>query len=246
MPMFEIEFKIRHDCRLGEISHRNPQSRIKVWRTGKREVIEVIPKDQGDCSSAIDDIAELEGMIDTYREDDRGYIISTVHLCSVEKILEDCIEEFGIIPICPVAFTRGWQYHRIIVFQHEHINQILSKFDECCFVPWMLRKVPFKGFSESQMTVTTETLFAGITEKQTDALLTAFAYGYYKIPRDADVQTIADKIELSRTTFQEHLKKAENKIMNAIVPHIHTWHHFSGSRGVHPMIRESYPYREAS
>lgn len=246
MSMYEIEFKIRHECRYGGISYRNSQSRIKVWRAGVREVVEVIPKDNGDCSTVIDEIQHLEGIIDTFEDDNRGYFVSNVHLCQVERILEECIDEFGVISVNPVTYVGGWQYHRIVVLHHDHINQVLSKFEESCFVPWMLRKVLFKGFSESQMTVTTETLFANLTEKQTNAILNAYAFGYYKIPRDADVQTIADKIDLPRTTFQEHLKKAENKIMKAIVPHIHTWHHFSGSRGVHQMIREPYQQKEVS
>jgi len=246
MSMYEIEFKIRHECRYGRISQRNPHCRIMVWRTGEREVIEVIPKGGREISPVIEEIAQQDEMIEVFHEDDRGYIIPGIHLCQVEHIIEECVEEFGILTIYPVIFTSGWQYHRIVVFRHDHIGKIFSKFEESCFVPWLLRKMPFRGFSESQMTVTTEVLFAGLTEKQTNAILTAYANGYYKTPRDADLQTIADRIEMPRTTFQEHLKKAENKVMRAIIPHIHTWHHFSSSKGEHPVIREPYHHKEVS
>jgi predicted DNA binding protein len=217
-----------------------------VWRAGKREVIEVIPKGSTEISPIIEEIAHQDEEVEIFQEDERGSIISKVHLCQVERILEECIEELGILVINPVMFARGWQYHRIVVLHHDHINKVFSKFEEACFVPWMLRKVPFRGFSESQMTIATETLFADLTEKQVNAVLTAYAYGYFKRPRDADVQTIADKIGLSRTTFQEHLKKGENKIMKAIIPHIHTWHHFSGSNVTHPVLREFHQQEEIS
>jgi predicted DNA binding protein len=244
MSIFEIEFKIRHECRLGGISVRHPQSRIKTWKIGGREVIEILPKRGGDCTSAIQEISQLDGVIDSFEDENCGYVIAEVNPCQVERMVEACVTEFGIVPIEPVIFTGGWQYHRIVVFDHDDINKILTHFEESCFIPWMLRKVPFRGFSESQMTVTTESLFSDLTEKQTNALLVAYSHGYYKMPRDADLQTIADKTGSSRTTFQEHLKKAENKVMNALVPHVHTWHHFVGSRGTHPAIRESYPYEE--
>ena len=61
---------------------------------------------------------------------------------------------------------------------------------------------------------------SGLTEKQVDALLTAHRYGYYYLPRRADVQTIADRIQVPRTTFQEHLKKAENKLIAAFIPYV--------------------------
>jgi predicted DNA binding protein len=50
--------------------------------------------------------------------------------------------------------------------------------------------------------------------------LTAFAQGYFRYPRGSDLQTIASKEKVSRTTFLEHLKKAENKIITALIPHI--------------------------
>ena len=52
------------------------------------------------------------------------------------------------------------------------------------------------------------------------AMLTAFRYGYYNLPRNADLQTIAAKEKVPRTTFQEHLKKAENKLVTALVPYV--------------------------
>ena len=52
------------------------------------------------------------------------------------------------------------------------------------------------------------------------AMLTAFRYGYYNLPRNADLQTIAAKEKVPRTTFQEHLKKAENKLVAALVPYV--------------------------
>jgi len=53
-----------------------------------------------------------------------------------------------------------------------------------------------------------------------DALLTAYNSGYYRLPRRANVQTIAYRRHLPRTTFQEHLKKAENKLVASLVPYI--------------------------
>jgi len=49
------------------------------------------------------------------------------------------------------------------------------------------------------------------------ALLAAHKNGYCMLPRKADVQAIAAKERVPRTTFQEHFKKAENKLLGALV-----------------------------
>jgi len=63
-------------------------------------------------------------------------------------------------------------------------------------------------------------LFSNLTEKQIDALVSAYSNGYFLLPRKADVKEIAFRKQVSRTTFQEHLNKAENKIMSALIPYI--------------------------
>jgi hypothetical protein len=51
-----------------------------------------------------------------------------------------------------------------------------------------------------------------------DAVIRAYSHGYYRLPRSADIQEIARRERVKRTTFQEHLKKGENKIIERIIP----------------------------
>ena len=52
-----------------------------------------------------------------------------------------------------------------------------------------------------------------ITEKQKDIFLFAKQNGYYNIPKNITLAQLAHRKNISRATFQEHLKKAESKIM---------------------------------
>jgi hypothetical protein len=63
-------------------------------------------------------------------------------------------------------------------------------------------------------------LFSRLTEKQIKAFLEACDSGYYRIPKKITAAELARKIHLSRTTFEEHLRKAENKVLSAIVPYL--------------------------
>ncbi|MGY5853463.1 MAG: helix-turn-helix domain-containing protein [Candidatus Thorarchaeota archaeon] len=241
MPVYELEFKIRHNCTLGELSFNHKSAKIIVWRMLDREIIEIVPKDGEDCSDAFYEATNLDHVVVSGFHDNGGYLISKGTPCTVSEILDQCMAELDILPIGPVMYNGGWQYHKVVVLCHEDINRLLEVLQERSFVPWILRKVPFKGFTTSSMTLTTDAIFSELTDKQSDALLTAYANGYYKMPREANLQTISVKIGIPRTTYQEHLKKAENKIISALIPHIHTWHHFEGSRGSHPLIREPFP-----
>jgi len=52
-----------------------------------------------------------------------------------------------------------------------------------------------------------------LTKKQKQAMELAVRHGYYRIPRKVDVQTLAKKAKLSFSTFQVHLRKAEEKLI---------------------------------
>ncbi|HUR70043.1 MAG TPA: helix-turn-helix domain-containing protein, partial [Candidatus Thermoplasmatota archaeon] len=45
-------------------------------------------------------------------------------------------------------------------------------------------------------------------------------HGLYTSPRATTAATIADAVGLSRSTFDEHLRKAENKLVHNLVPYL--------------------------
>jgi predicted DNA binding protein len=64
-------------------------------------------------------------------------------------------------------------------------------------------------------------MFSELTAKQADALLTAYRHGYFLFPRRTNLQSIAMKERVVRTTLSEHLKKAENKLISNLIPYLH-------------------------
>ena len=59
-----------------------------------------------------------------------------------------------------------------------------------------------------------------MTNRRMNALLTAYKYGYYRLPRRITTEKLAELMTITRLTFEEHLRKAENKIMSAMAPYL--------------------------
>lgn len=57
------------------------------------------------------------------------------------------------------------------------------------------------------------TVLPELSDKQKKALELAVSEGYYDYPRKTDVHKLAKLMKVSYSTFQEHLRKAEGKIM---------------------------------
>ena len=60
-------------------------------------------------------------------------------------------------------------------------------------------------------------LISHLTEKQQRALTTAYTLGYYDVPKRIGIAQLAERLNLSRSTLDEHLRKAERRLLNHIM-----------------------------
>lgn len=56
-----------------------------------------------------------------------------------------------------------------------------------------------------------------LTEKQRQAFMLASSMGYYHYPRKISVKDLAKRTKVPRSTFLEHLRKAEGKLLNVMI-----------------------------
>ncbi|NGM70776.1 transcriptional regulator [Natronolimnobius sp. AArcel1] len=70
--------------------------------------------------------------------------------------------------------------------------------------------------SVSRSNPTTEPLANQLTERQWKMFEFARQNGYYEWPREVTARELATHMEITKTTFLEHLRKAESKILNNI------------------------------
>src|SRR5260370_755250 len=57
-------------------------------------------------------------------------------------------------------------------------------------------------------------------EKQMKALLAAIEGGYYEIPKRTTADELAGKLGTPRSTLEEHIRKAESKVVLAMAPYM--------------------------
>jgi len=68
-------------------------------------------------------------------------------------------------------------------------------------------------YGESELRVAVE---RALTERQAEVLRAAHAAGYYERPRRTGSETLADELDINAATFNEHLREAERKLVDAV------------------------------
>ena len=65
---------------------------------------------------------------------------------------------------------------------------------------------------------------AGLSERQYEVVMAAVTAGYYDWPRRTEVERIAAELGIAHSTFLEHLRKAERKLIMTALPSHGTTH----------------------
>jgi predicted DNA binding protein len=239
MTLFDVALKVsflnthnRSQFFFTDLTRRFPSTSVFIWCNRENDVFEIVVRNPEEYPLVLEEFraCPISGVVEEISDDRRLYLnIHECHCMDQDTIVRH-IGKLDILNIFPNMIENGWVYHRLIVFKHEALEELLKRLENAGWFYKILRKVPLDGFVSSSLTMSADAVLSGLTEKQMEAVLTAHRHGYYNLPRLSDVQTIAAKEKVPRTTFQEHLMKAENKLVNALVPHLKLLNHASPER----------------
>ena len=110
----------------------------------------------------------------------------------------------------PVFFEKGYEYWEVASWEKKLLVEFYNKIKSRAEVKLLKLTREFPAVLISQA-------IPLLTQKQQEALMLALELGYYTYPRKVSVQQLAKRAHVPRTTFQEHLRKAEEKVMKIII-----------------------------
>jgi predicted DNA binding protein len=234
MALFDVALKMTNLTvpSFIDMTRRFPSASVFIWCNRENDVIEIVVRNPDEYPLVVEEVQELHirDIVEEVADEQRLFLNVHVCHCMKENTIVRHIGKLNILNIFPNMIENGWAYHRLIVFRHEDFEELLRRLEKWEWHYKILHKAPFDGFVSSSLTMSADALFSGLTERQMEAVLAAHRYGYYNLPRAADVKAIAAKERVPRTTFQEHLMKAENKLVSALIPNIELYYHASPDR----------------
>jgi predicted DNA binding protein len=175
--------------------------------------------------AACEDMTELEQFLKFWEEHEKVTKLTlsafsgseTVFTISMSDYIEHvtrCIIECNGFFTSPVIVTEG-EEHWSIVLPDEDTKEILFiKLEK-------MGKVRINNITHlDHLSMAVPVEYVEFTPKQSHALKTAHARGYYDFPKKVTSRELAKNIGVSQSTFLEHLRKAEQKIIHKMVHHL--------------------------
>ncbi len=104
--------------------------------------------------------------------------------------------------------TDGWEYWEVACLDRKELNKMITAAKKHYHGKlFSIKKEKLKSISSLEIT-------PALTEKQFEAIKLAYKKGYYNYPRKLTIPQLAKNIKKAYSTFQENLRKAENKLID--------------------------------
>lgn len=225
MTFYEVDFRLQHECPYSEFSRDHPSMVISHWCNWSRDVLEITgdSTEKPGAASAVRRMLRQVGA-KTIRSSNIGSEVRMVLMhCACDALPPPTlptIERRNCLNLQPMVYTKGWEWYRIVAFSDRDVQHLFRDLERRGSVELVARRTVPGGAIHERLMVSTASLLSGLTERQARALVVALDQGYYNFPRSANSVEIAQRLGLPRTSFVDHLRKGQNKVMQAVGPYL--------------------------
>lgn len=169
-----------------------------------------------DVAAAVDLIREEMALADVIEEE--GEVVAVTERCLLshqDNLLEKHLQAHNCLTFYPVSYSDGRMLTRVISLDRAN----LSAFYHSLQADFEVDVVSIRELSsiEQYPALLFNADLPDFSRRQREAISRAFEMGYYEIPRGTTTADIAAEFDINRRTFEEHLRRAEQKAVASLL-----------------------------
>ena len=212
MSLYEASFRVKHECPYREISEHYPDLTIREWYLSDCQVIELTapgsPTDE-----LLEEIDHLGTILHKSIDDSGLHVVTQSCLCSLEDSIIERFEAHNCLYQPPTVHRQGWEHYTVVAFDEADVRALFRGLEADRDVEVLSKTSVSERRVPHSMLTPVDQLFEDVTDRQLAALRLALESGYYEQPRKTSLRELADRTSVARSTYEEHLRKAENKLL---------------------------------
>lgn len=211
-----LAFRLQHDCPVASLSRDLPDVPMRAWSGHRREVLHV--REEPPNHDTILEAVRHRLPKATAFPFAHGVVVIHEPSWPASDSITRRLEDHSALWLQPLQYRSGWEYYDVVSLDDERLQEYLGG---------LLKKYPLEVVARDSIDQTAllsaffvpmNPILEGLTEKQEKALLTAWREGYYEQPRGTTTREVAKSMGISRSAFEERLRKAENLVIHGVAP----------------------------
>lgn len=215
MGLYQATFRLRHECPYRELSERHADLTIREWYLSDCQVLEVSSTEASNDELRAD-IEHLGTVLHESIDESGLHVVMQSCLCSLEGSIIERFEEHNCLYQPPTVHRQGWERYTVIAFDEGNIRALHDELEADRDIEMVSKMSLDETQIPHSLLAPVDQLFEGLTDRQLAAIRLALDNGYYEQPRKASVNELAEQTAVARSTYEEHLRKAQNKIISNV------------------------------
>jgi predicted DNA binding protein len=229
--MDEIELQLVNRTPFCELSKEFPDVTIFRWCSAVIDYVEMYGKADrmkeayrrlGEVAYSIQSKVLNSGLIGSHSESAISCRCTT-HNSSIRLA-----ESMNLLWEAPAVYTNGRETLKLISFSQGDMERFFEAASREGTLQLIRKKKILPDSLREIYSISLGDIFHEMSTKQIRYLRDAIALGLFNSPRKAKVEDLAASNGLSKSTMQEHINKARNKLLQAMEPYITLYLHSLG------------------
>jgi predicted DNA binding protein len=212
--MHEVTARVADDSPYA-LATAGTDATVELWCNDHRDLLHV----RGPAEGVREHVEAAVGVSDAVAHDDELLLVTAACLRDHDDTIEPYVAANDCLLVPPIRYERGAKVVRVLALDPanltgfyrdiaaDHDVTVEAKHD---------RATP----SRRSPLVDLDAVLPDLSPRQREALVTAFEAGYYEIPREATTADLGEALDVDRRTAEEHLRRAENKLLGALAPRL--------------------------
>lgn len=223
----EIILRMQHELPFNNVSQRFPEATIYRWCNSMVDYLEFLSPDD----DLLDEIRASLGKVVTalrshllYTSRDRGRLGVLVRCrCTPTNSTVRITEAANCLWKPPVVYGGGAESLTVLAMTPQAFRSLYRRLEAVATVEIVKKSAAAPDVLRDSYTLSLSGLFSDLTGKQIQLFVNAVDAGYFDIPKRTSMERMAAKEGIGESTIQEHLSKAESKVLRALAPYLHLY-----------------------
>lgn len=138
-----------------------------------------------------------------------------------DDLIEPFLDRHGCLLLYPLHYESGDKVCRILSVTPSALTECFHDLiDANISVTVESKREIGSSIDAERPLLTPHEIVPTLTNRQSEVIHYAFENGYYKIPRRITTEEIAAEVGVKRRTAEEHLRRAENKLLTSVIDYL--------------------------
>jgi predicted DNA binding protein len=218
MAFLETRVRIQHTCPYCDLSAAFPSVEMALWTSTQSDVFHVTAKAPTELQSFLRTMRQTLGTREIILDGPSALVVTHqarwTHPPSIPKLAD----RRGLWIMPPTLYFGGSETYRIISPTIAALRRFVADVKKVGTVQLLSHRARDQLDVIRSLGTIPVHLFEGLTDRQVHVMVCALEGGLFELPATVKMDRVAAREGLSRSTFGEHLRKAETQILRNSYP----------------------------